>query len=197
MGSIGLAAELRIPAVTLLPPAGGALWKALAAESELTPGREAEQDSAPHCLDKRLQRSASKPNLLLVEDNAADVLLVEHAIELHSVPVDLHIVVDGEEAIAFIERAERDPQAPCPDMVLLDLNLPRKSGTEVLQRVRRSDRCKHVPVIILTSSDAPKDRAATSNFGANRYFRKPTDYDEYMKVGKVLNEIVDELEGKK
>lgn len=138
-----------------------------------------------------------KPNLLLVEDNAADAMLVEEAIQMHDVPVDLHIVVDGEEAIAFIERAERDPQSPCPDMVLLDLNLPKRSGTDVLQRIRGSERCKHVPVVILTSSDSPKDREDASRLGADRYFRKPTDYDGYMKVGTVLNEILAELEERK
>jgi CheY-like chemotaxis protein len=143
-----------------------------------------------------MQRPASKPNLLLVEDNAADAMLVEEAIRVHDVPVDLHIVADGEEAIAFIERAERDPRAPCPDMVLLDLNLPKRSGSDVLQRIRRSERCKHVPVVILTSSDSSRDRSEASRFGANRYFRKPTDYDEYMTVGKVLNEVLGELDRK-
>jgi CheY-like chemotaxis protein len=194
MASSSFMAERGIQAFGFCQPAAGPWRFALADKSERTPGGESGQNSVSHSPDKRIQRPTSKPNLLLVEDNAADAMLVKEAIQVHEVIVHLHVVVDGEEAIAFIERAERDPRAPCPDMVLLDLNLPKRSGSDVLQRIRRSERCKHVPIVILTSSDSPRDRSEASRLGATRYFRKPTDYDEYMKVGKVLNEVLGELE---
>lgn len=127
---------------------------------------------------------------LLVEDNLADVLLVQDAIEYHNLPVELHVVDDGDAACQFFERAEIDPDAPCPEFLLLDLNLPKRSGKEVLQRVRQSEKCKHVPVLIITSSDLSKDREELSALGANRYFRKPSNYEGFLKVGEVLKELL-------
>lgn len=136
--------------------------------------------------------SDNRPNLLVVEDNRADVLLVEEALRLYRVPLNMHVVEDGEEAIAFIERAEQDPDAPCPRLLLLDLNVPKKTGLEVLQRVRGSDRCKDIPVVIFTSSNSPQDRSETSRLGANRYFQKPTQYDQFLKIGQILKDVMDE-----
>jgi CheY-like chemotaxis protein len=133
---------------------------------------------------------------LLAEDNHADVLLVQEAIELHSVPIDLHIVNDGDQAVKFIERADTDPEAPCPELLILDLNLPKRDGQEVLHRVRASGKCRDIPVLILTSSQLSKDRDELSKLGANRYFRKPSSYDQFMKVGEVVKEILKELQSR-
>lgn len=127
---------------------------------------------------------------LLVEDNRADALLVQEAIAFHQLPVELHVVEDREQAFQFIERADDDPDAPAPDVVLLDLNLPKRHGKEVLQSVRASRRCWNTPVLIITSSDLSVERDELARLGANRYFRKPFSYDEFMKVGEVLKEIL-------
>ena len=143
-------------------------------------------------------RSGSpRVRILLVEDNRADVFLVEEAIKAHAVPVEIHAVEDGAEAVAVIERAETDPEAFCPVMVVLDLNLPKKSGAEVLRLMRESPRFKTLPVIVLTSSDSVRDRTEVARLGADRYFRKPATYDEFLEVGAVLNEMLAEIEGKK
>jgi CheY-like chemotaxis protein len=129
---------------------------------------------------------------LLIEDNRADALLVQEAIELHELPIELHVVEDGEQAFQFMERADADPEAPCPDIVLLDLNLPKRHGKEVLRRVRGSSRCGNVPVLIITSSNLSTERDELAKLGANRYFRKPFAYDQFMKVGEVLKEILND-----
>jgi CheY-like chemotaxis protein len=139
----------------------------------------------------------SRLRILLVEDNRADVFLVEEAIKAHGVPVEIHAVEDGAEAVAVIERAETDPDAFFPGIVVLDLNLPKKSGAEVLRLMRQSPRFKTLPVIVLTSSDSIRDRTEVARLGADRYFRKPATYDEFLEVGAVLNEMLAEMEGKK
>ena len=129
---------------------------------------------------------------LLAEDNHADVLLVQEAIELHSLPIELHIVNDGDQAVKFFERADTDPEAPCPRILLLDLNLPKRDGQEVLHRVRANGKFRNIPVLILSSSELSKDRDELSRLGANRYFRKPSSYDQFMKVGEVVRELLNE-----
>jgi CheY-like chemotaxis protein len=133
---------------------------------------------------------------LLVEDNRADALIVEEAISVYGLPIELHVVEDGEKAFQFIERAENDPQFPCPELLLLDLNLPRRSGREVLERVRKSPMCKDIPVLVITSSNSAKDRKEISRLGANGYFQKPASYDEFLKVGEALKTLLDQYRDK-
>jgi CheY-like chemotaxis protein len=128
--------------------------------------------------------------MLLVEDNPADVFFVRAALAHEGIESELLIAHDGEKAIEFVEAAETNPGAPCPQLVLLDLNLPRTSGAEVLQRVRKSSRCGDIPVIIVTSSDAPNDRAEAVRLGASRYFLKPHNIDDYLKLGSVVKEVL-------
>lgn len=92
--------------------------------------------------------------------------------------------------MAFIDRAENDDDAP--QLLLLDLNLPKKSGVEILERVRRSPKCGHIPVIIVTSSNSPQDQAQIMRLGATRYFRKPMNYEQFMKVGDIVKEVLEE-----
>jgi CheY-like chemotaxis protein len=134
--------------------------------------------------------ASSNPLVLVVEDNRADVFLVERAIEYCKLSVRLKVIEDGEEALKYFERIESDLDIPCPDAVLLDLNLPRRSGREVLQSVRQAKRGGNVPVIILTSSNSPDDRRETAALGATRYFRKPTSYQEFLKIGDILGEVL-------
>jgi CheY-like chemotaxis protein len=134
----------------------------------------------------------SPVSILLVEDNAADVFFVREALRSQGIETELVVASDGEKAVEFIELAEGSYDAPCPQVILLDLNLPRKSGAEVLLRITQSSRLAQVPVVIVTSSDAPGDRAETARLGARRYFVKPRDLDEYLKLGLVVKDVLRE-----
>lgn len=96
---------------------------------------------------------------------------------------------DGEKAIAFLDEVD-EGITPCPALIVLDLNLPKRTGREVLQRVRSSPRCGKTLVAIFSSSDAAKDREETANLGANRYIRKPSNLDEFMAVGSILKDLL-------
>ena len=104
----------------------------------------------------------------MAEDNLPDALLVKEAIRAETLPVEVYITPDGEQAINFIERAETDPDAPCPHVMLLDINLPKIDGFEVLRHLRASLKCKHIPIIIMTSSDSPDDRRKATELGAGK-----------------------------
>ena len=116
-------------------------------------------------------------------------MLVREVVREKQLPFDLHVVSDGEKAMAFLERAESDPEAPRPDVLLLDLNLPKRDGFEILRRLRASATLAGVPVVVLTSSDAPHDIEQARALGAG-YFRKQPSYSEFMKLGGVLAEVL-------
>jgi CheY-like chemotaxis protein len=126
---------------------------------------------------------------VLAEDNPADVMLVREAIEMHQLPIELEVIDDGQSAIEYLEGRESDP-APGPELMILDLNLPRRDGQQILRRARESSKYGKIPIVIITSSDSPKDRAETERLGASRYFRKPTTFDEFMKLGEVLRDVL-------
>src|SRR5438552_1466846 len=110
-------------------------------------------------------------SLLLVEDSPADVYLVREAMRREGLRVDWDIADDGEWAIRRIEEVDSNASAPCPDILLLDLNVPRRTGDEVLERIRQSPRLAHIPVVIMTSSASSADRDRLMRFGATEYFR--------------------------
>lgn len=128
--------------------------------------------------------------LLIVEDNRADIFLIKRAIQAYAIRVQVHVCMDGEEALRYIERAEADPAVACPDLLLLDLNLPKKSGSEVLEHVKKAPRWSAIPVIIITSSDAAEDRRKTAELGVTLYFRKPASYPEFLRIGEILREYL-------
>jgi CheY-like chemotaxis protein len=131
-------------------------------------------------------------NILLAEDNRGDVLLVRQALDEHHIRHKLYVVQDGAEAIRFIEQMGQPDSAPCPDLMLLDLNLPKAEGQQVLAEFRKHPACAHTPVIVVSSSDAPRDRARIGALGVTRYFRKPSELDEFMKLGGVVRDVVNE-----
>jgi chemotaxis family two-component system response regulator Rcp1 len=130
-------------------------------------------------------------SILLAEDNPADAGLVRKALEEHGVEGELVVIPDGEKAIEFIQALE-DEAAPCPDLAIVDLNLPKKPGREVLERMRMSERCRHIPVVILSSSDAERDKADAARFGASRYIRKPSRLDEFLSLGAIFKAVLSE-----
>lgn len=103
--------------------------------------------------------------------------------------MELRIAMDGQEALDIIAAAEKDLGAVRPHLVLLDLNLPKVDGFEVLRRLRASEQFKHIPALVVSSSDAPVDRAMAHRLGA-QYFLKPASYVEYMKIGAVLRHLL-------
>jgi CheY-like chemotaxis protein len=134
--------------------------------------------------------SRDSPTVFLVEDNPADIFFVRAALKSEGFDSEIILAQDGKKAIEFVEATDANPAAPCPQIILLDLNLPCASGMDVLRRLKRSVRCAHVPVIIVTSSDTASDRAEAASLGANRYFLKPQNLDEYMKLGLVVKEVL-------
>jgi len=130
-------------------------------------------------------------NILLAEDNLADVLLVRKALDEHKIPHDMQVVRDGEEALTFIQDMGEANGPPCPDVLLLDVNLPKVDGPEVLSAFRKHPRCSETPVIVITSSDAYRDRDRMAQLGIAHYFKKPSDLDGFLKLGAVVREVVE------
>jgi chemotaxis family two-component system response regulator Rcp1 len=118
------------------------------------------------------------------------VFLIRAAIEGASVIADLRVVKDGEQAVTFFDDTDRDETVPVPDLVILDINLPRKPGGEVLQHLRRSRRSRDARVIAVSTSDSPGDRAEMSRLGANAYFHKPSDYADFLKLGETIRQVL-------
>jgi len=127
--------------------------------------------------------------VLVVEDSQTDVFLVRESVQAHHLDVDLEIISDGERAVAFFNRLDAGEGA-CPSLMLLDLNLPRIGGLEVLARMRASKRCADIPVVVMTSSDAEKDRRESKALGATAYFRKPSGYEGFLKLGELIGEML-------
>jgi two-component system, chemotaxis family, response regulator Rcp1 len=135
----------------------------------------------------------TKPlSIFLAEDNPADVDLVREALREHHIEHQLVVAKDGTEARRYIDRMGTNPDDPCPDIILLDLNLPQASGFELFLQFRNHPLCTQTPVIVVTSSDAAKDRTRAAELGAARYFRKPSDYEDFLKLGAVLREVAEE-----
>jgi CheY-like chemotaxis protein len=119
-------------------------------------------------------------DVLLVEDDPGDVLLTTEAFETFSTGYALHVVNDGQQAMQFLQGADEYSSAPRPSLILLDLNLPRRSGLEVLAEVKASERLLAIPVVVLTTSRADEDIRASYELHANAYITKPTDVDLYI-----------------
>jgi CheY-like chemotaxis protein len=130
--------------------------------------------------------------VVLVEDNRPDVMLVRHALDECGLDVALQVIYDAEEAVAYISRLGETEDAPCPDIVLLDLNVPKGDGLELLAAFRTSPKCRDLPIVIMTSSDSPRDRTRATEIGATRYFRKPIDLDQYLRLGALVEEVLNE-----
>jgi chemotaxis family two-component system response regulator Rcp1 len=127
--------------------------------------------------------------ILLAEDNTGDVFLVREALLTHNLLVNLHVVRDGEAAITFIEAAEQGDDSPCPQLAVLDLNLPRKTGLEVLERLRRSTKLGSIPVALISSSRSPNDVSIT-HLKADYFFTKPSDYEKFMALGGIIKSLL-------
>lgn len=129
--------------------------------------------------------------ILLVEDSRADVGLIREALTEHCVDCELVVINNGEAAIRFIEEVDAGLH-PCPHLVILDLNLPRKPGTEVLVQMRASRLCSHVPLVVLTSSDSRIDRDRVASLGPAQYVRKPSNLEDFLRLGALFKQMADQ-----
>ncbi len=121
-------------------------------------------------------------NILLIEDNPAEALLTEEAFKLSNLSNKLHIVEDGEQALDFLNKRNSFENAVTPDLILLDLNLPKVDGREVLAHLKLHDHLSRIPVIVLTSSSLEKDVMSCYDNGANSYIVKPMELDKFIKI---------------
>jgi DNA-binding response OmpR family regulator len=120
--------------------------------------------------------------ILLVEDNKGDIGLITEFFSDSKIRTNIHIVEDGEEAIHFVSSKDKFLVSPCPDIIILDWNLPKRDGSEVLKEIKERDDLKNIPVIVLTTSSAEKDIVRAYDLQVNAYIVKPLDFDEFMTV---------------
>ena len=154
-----------------------------------------------------LSGSASRPSddtadrgipILIVEDNAGDISLLRTALKRKRLDGQISVVRDGEAALKFADSLDSEgsspgdsqPQAVCPQLVILDLNLPKVNGREILKRFRASARLSTVPIVILSSSQDDRDKVAVLNLGATRYLHKPLNLEEFMDIGSAVEALL-------
>ena len=127
--------------------------------------------------------------ILLVEDNPGDVRLTQEALKDAKVRNTLHVAMDGVAALAFLRQEGKYAAVPRPDLILLDLNLPKKNGREVLEEIKQDDALRHIPVVILTTSQAEPDIAESYRLHANAYVTKPVDLEQFLTVVKSIEQF--------
>ena len=127
--------------------------------------------------------------ILLVEDNPGDVRLTQEALKESKVTNNLSVAEDGVEALAFLKREGKYADAPRPDLLLLDLNLPKKDGRELLEEIKVDDNLKRIPVVVLTTSKAEEDIIRMYDQHANCYITKPIDFDQFIEVIKSIEDF--------
>ena len=125
--------------------------------------------------------------VLLVEDDPGDVLMTQEAFDEHKVRNKLNVVRDGEEALSYLRREGDYADAPRPDLILLDLNLPRKDGREVLAEVKADEELRTIPVVVLTTSEAEEDVLRSYQLHANAYVTKPVDFEGFIEAIKQID----------
>jgi len=127
--------------------------------------------------------------ILLVEDNSGDVRLTQEALKDSKLNNNLYVVNDGLEALAFLRREGKHAKTPRPDLILLDLNLPKKNGRDVLDEIKEDPELKRIPVVVLTTSKAEEDIIRTYNSHANCYITKPIDFEQFITVVKKIEDF--------
>jgi CheY-like chemotaxis protein len=128
-------------------------------------------------------------NILLVEDNPGDIELTKEAFQQGKIANNIEVAMDGEQAMACLRKEGEFAKSTTPDIILLDLNLPKKDGREVLREIKNDSNLKHIPVIILTTSQADEDVANAYDNHANCYIRKPVDMDKFIEVAQKVEDF--------
>jgi CheY-like chemotaxis protein len=135
-------------------------------------------------------RPRSQPiEVLLVEDDPGDVVMTKEAFADYKIANKLNVVTNGEDAIAYMRKQGRFADVPTPDLVLLDLNLPRRDGREVLRDIKQDAQLRRVPVVVLTTSDAEEDVLASYDLHANAYVRKPVDFEQFVAAVRAIDDF--------
>ena len=127
--------------------------------------------------------------VLLVEDDPGDVLLIREAFEFNKVHNNLHVVNDGEQALEYLRKQGPHAEANRPDLVLLDLNLPRKDGREVLAEVKQDPELRTIPIVVLTTSEAEEDVLKSYQLHANAYVTKPVDFERFVSIVRQIDDF--------
>lgn len=127
--------------------------------------------------------------VLLVEDSEPDAELIAEVFDEHKLMVDLHVVTDGEQAMSFLLKEGKFADSPRPDLVLLDLNLPRKDGREVLKQMKENPKFRAIPVVVLTTSTAEEDVLYSYQLYANCFVTKPTELEEFEKIVQLIDQF--------
>ena len=138
-------------------------------------------------VDKKLD--VRPVDILLVEDNPGDVRLTKEALRDAKVLNEIYVARDGVEAMEFMHHEGSFANVPIPDLILLDLNLPRKDGREVLAEIKKDPKLKHIPIVVLTTSKADEDIVKTYNLHANAYITKPVDLNRFVEIMHALEEF--------
>ncbi|HEX5118175.1 MAG TPA: response regulator [Pseudonocardiaceae bacterium] len=128
-------------------------------------------------------------DVLLVEDDQGDVLMTREAFAQHRIHSELHVATDGEQALLFLRREGEYEHAPRPALVLLDLNLPRRDGREVLAEIKADPDLRTIPVVVLTTSEAEEDILRSYSLHANAYVSKPVDFDRFIEVIRRIDDF--------
>lgn len=140
-----------------------------------------------------MARSSKVIDVLLVEDDPGDVLMTREAFEDNKVVNRLQVVSDGVSALTFLRKEGEFADAPTPDLVLLDLNLPRMDGREVLEAMKSDENLRSIPVVVLTTSEAEEDVVRSYSLHANAYVTKPVDFDRFIEVVRQIDEFFVEV----
>jgi len=128
--------------------------------------------------------------ILLAEDNPADVYLIREALREHGVDYTMRVASDGGEVLRIISSDQAGVEAQSLGLIILDLNLPRHDGLEILQCLRETTELAHIPVVVLTSSDSPRDRLIADQLGATCYLRKPSGLDQFLSLGATFKKLL-------
>jgi CheY-like chemotaxis protein len=136
-----------------------------------------------------MKNLANGIDVLLVEDSPGDIRLTQEAFRAANSDIRLHVAMDGVEALAFLAQEGAHSECPRPDLILLDLNLPKKDGREVLKHLRADDNLKSIPTVILTTSDAAIDINLSYKLQANSYLSKPVQLDKFESVVRSINDF--------
>lgn len=137
-----------------------------------------------------LSMKAEAHLIVVAEDNEPDVFLIRESLDQEALDYRLQAIDDGDEVLRFVDELEANEAAPLPSVILLDLNLPKRSGTEILAHLRKGRRFAAVPVIVMSSSDSAEDQARAHASGASAYFRKPADFEQFMEIGVLVRSLI-------
>jgi two-component system, response regulator len=193
----GYMAVTSIRAVASVWPYANAWWSNTAGGFGWINPRLAEDPPSASPYPPMDDRSQSKVSgdteprtVLVVEDNPTDVFVIREVIERCNLNVSIRVAADGQDALRYLQQLAKLEESACPALVLLDLNVPKVDGIEVLRRLRNSSRCSTAPVIVVTSSTAEADRIAAERLGAEAYFQKPTSLTAYMELAELIKRFL-------